>query len=481
MSAAWRLVARTLYELKRDDDLPGVLAQVETIAQRLPRCDERAKALALLAQIHMLTEHQLDAIVWADRAIEEAAAIGAEDVLVQASVERATAMGHVPGRRAEGVALLRQAVDRAEELGEYVLVARGLNNLLEHVPPLDPEAPELLDRMKRAADRAGFSGLGPMSVALHSGQRFAWLGDAAATRECLDRAMELVPPTLNGCDSWAFGQVAELDIEQGLLDDAERHLDDETLPGKADHVWTRERRLRLAGRRGDSALVLELAADPALIPRVGQHEAWRVLLDRLEAGAAAGLSAAELRLVAERVLFDQLDAGPDAPPDVDGVELRQMMEAYLAAVEPDHERAAALLPPVLERLDGHLAVPYLASLEGLLARSLASLTRRSEALEVARRARARLERWPGWRRDELDALLARLEAAGDGELTAREREVAALLADGLTNAELARRLYISPRTAAVHVSNILMKLGMSNRAEVAAWAVRTGLARGPAA
>ena len=58
----------------------------------------------------------------------------------------------------------------------------------------------------------------------------------------------------------------------------------------------------------------------------------------------------------------------------------------------------------------------------------------------------------------------------------REREVAALLAEGLTNAALAERLYISPRTAAVHVSNILAKLGMASRTEVAAWAVREGLA-----
>ncbi len=71
----------------------------------------------------------------------------------------------------------------------------------------------------------------------------------------------------------------------------------------------------------------------------------------------------------------------------------------------------------------------------------------------------------------------RLDAAGatDGELTPREREVAALLAEGLSNSELARRLYISPRTAAVHVSNILTKLGMTSRTEVAAWAVRNGL------
>ena len=53
-----------------------------------------------------------------------------------------------------------------------------------------------------------------------------------------------------------------------------------------------------------------------------------------------------------------------------------------------------------------------------------------------------------------------------------KREVVALLAEGLTNAELARRLYISPKTASVHVSNILAKLGMTSRAEIAAFAAR---------
>ena len=65
----------------------------------------------------------------------------------------------------------------------------------------------------------------------------------------------------------------------------------------------------------------------------------------------------------------------------------------------------------------------------------------------------------------------------DGELTGREREVAALLAEGLTNGQLAERLFISPKTAAVHVSNILAKLGLSSRAEIAAWAVRHGIAQ----
>jgi DNA-binding NarL/FixJ family response regulator len=52
-------------------------------------------------------------------------------------------------------------------------------------------------------------------------------------------------------------------------------------------------------------------------------------------------------------------------------------------------------------------------------------------------------------------------------LTPRELEVAKLVAAGLTNAELAQRLFISPRTAAVHVSKILSKLGVSSRTQVA--------------
>ena len=70
------------------------------------------------------------------------------------------------------------------------------------------------------------------------------------------------------------------------------------------------------------------------------------------------------------------------------------------------------------------------------------------------------------------------EPLGPDTLTPREREVVVLLADGLTNAQLAERLYISPRTAAVHVSNVLAKLGMASRTEVAAWAIRTGMGQG---
>jgi DNA-binding NarL/FixJ family response regulator len=54
-------------------------------------------------------------------------------------------------------------------------------------------------------------------------------------------------------------------------------------------------------------------------------------------------------------------------------------------------------------------------------------------------------------------------------LTAREREIADLIARGLSNRAIAAELVISPATAARHVANIFSKLGVTSRAQVAAW------------
>jgi DNA-binding NarL/FixJ family response regulator len=78
-----------------------------------------------------------------------------------------------------------------------------------------------------------------------------------------------------------------------------------------------------------------------------------------------------------------------------------------------------------------------------------------------------------------DAAAALLRSLGDrsrvgakdvGELTNRESEILLLLAQGLTNAEIAGRLYISTKTAGNHVSAILAKLGVRSRTEAAAYA-----------
>ncbi|HTH92233.1 response regulator transcription factor [Mycobacterium sp.] len=63
------------------------------------------------------------------------------------------------------------------------------------------------------------------------------------------------------------------------------------------------------------------------------------------------------------------------------------------------------------------------------------------------------------------------------ELTSREREVMALVAEGLTNAEIGERLFMSPATARTHVSRILTKLGARDRTQLVVMAYESGLVR----
>jgi non-specific serine/threonine protein kinase len=80
------------------------------------------------------------------------------------------------------------------------------------------------------------------------------------------------------------------------------------------------------------------------------------------------------------------------------------------------------------------------------------------------------------------------ESAGPGQLTRREQDVAALVARGLSNSQIAAALVISPRTVETHVQHIMDKLGCTSRAQIAAWSTalraavppRPDTRRGPA-
>jgi DNA-binding NarL/FixJ family response regulator len=89
---------------------------------------------------------------------------------------------------------------------------------------------------------------------------------------------------------------------------------------------------------------------------------------------------------------------------------------------------------------------------------------------------------PGMLRDLLghisgmiDSSEANQPCGSDRGLTRREIEVLGLMAEGMTNQEIADRLIVSPTTVKTHVQNILQKLGVSDRTQAAVYAVRCGL------
>jgi DNA-binding CsgD family transcriptional regulator len=228
----------------------------------------------------------------------------------------------------------------------------------------------------------------------------------------------------------------------------------------------------LAAARGDRELGArtfeELLASPPLQDSATLLNVVVVLVENL---LTLGVAPADVR---RRVFDGWLGAHPS------NAAIRAHGEGLLALAEDDHEAAAAALGAVLAAPDPCLAKPVIGTLRTALAEALLGAGDRAGALVAIRRAiDDDFGRWPGVRKDRAEALARRLQGAStrlDGELTAREREVAALLADGLTNGQLAERLFISPKTAAVHVSNILAKLGLATRAEIAAWAVRHNVA-----
>ena len=170
--------------------------------------------------------------------------------------------------------------------------------------------------------------------------------------------------------------------------------------------------------------------------------------------------------------------------------LAQLKAMSLAALG-EWAQAEALLreAQITARTQG--ALPTLRELHLTLAKilreqNLEGEARREEAAagEVAERLAATLPegelrdaftRAAGLRLDG-GATTRRLADAPPGGLTPREREVAAHIAAGRANREIAEALFISERTVEAHVTNILRKLAVPSRAGIAAWAGRQGIA-----
>ncbi len=470
---ALRFRARFQLELGLFDDFDRSIGELEAFVADLPLGVERARAYGALAQLQMLVERSVGAVQYADLAIADADEIGDAYVAAQARIERGSALNMVVDRDTARAVLL-DAVERARAIDDGVLVCRGIHNMLELLPPHSDEARAMLDELYRVAARTGFDKLGRDALRWEMDVAYG-NGDLAAYRRAVEQgaARWSKPPGARVFNLASYEQVV-LAAEEGRLADA-RQLVGNGPDARAlgcDGVSERSRAYM-------EALVAALANDPNAARaaldgylRAGRlrDSAWLVgeLVGLVDSLLQAGVPAAEVRQVPER--FAGQPAAVTAGGFVDGL---------LAAADGDHRRAVEELSAALADGAPMLTVPLRASMRIALATSLLATGDRQAALEQARLAHdADLARWPGWRRDRAEALLRRLEGAtqrADGGLTAREREVAVLIAEGLTNGQLADRLYISPKTAAVHVSNILTKLGLSGRAEVAAWAVRNGL------
>jgi DNA-binding NarL/FixJ family response regulator len=99
----------------------------------------------------------------------------------------------------------------------------------------------------------------------------------------------------------------------------------------------------------------------------------------------------------------------------------------------------------------------------------------SRAIDAVARGEAALDRAV---QHHVVGAVAQAEALPDG-LTPREAEVLALIADGLSNGEIAERLVVSPATVKSHVNRVFAKAGLRDRAQAVAYAYRTGIAAPP--
>jgi DNA-binding CsgD family transcriptional regulator/tetratricopeptide (TPR) repeat protein len=333
---------------------------------------------------------------------------------------------------------------------------------------------------------------------------------------------------------WYEGQMAtNITLQDGRFEDAERLIDEtfasgrHALPGDAEI----HRLLALSLLRREQGRLGEMKED--LRRALATHPGYRSVRCLI----AAMLCDAD-RLDEARTLFDQLAAGDFSglPKDNEFLFARTLL-AEVAAALRDRERSQVLYNQLLpyqhlvglaasEVSIGPIARP-LGILAGLLGRRDEANGHFEAAIEFAQRMGARPwvahaqydyaamladQPLPADRDRAVDLLARALEtceatgmtllaervtgllaalgarprrrrngaaatppgAPKGSVLTPREREVAALVAEGLSNRQIGERLYVSERTAETHVQNILAKLGFTSRTQVAGWAMREG-------
>jgi ATP/maltotriose-dependent transcriptional regulator MalT len=294
---------------------------------------------------------------------------------------------------------------------------------------------------------------------------------AEAERE-LEASVRTFEPAYRGLRSGALVRLADLRVRQGRLEEATQ-----LLAGHEQDPYAVRPIARLHLLRGDFELAAAVLRRRLALTGEGIVQAPLLTL-LVEVEVAAG------RLEDARVICAQLDkiASETRAP------LARTLAQFATGVTcraAGEDNATGLLEAALAGFAaaGLLYEEARARLE--LARALAE-TNPKVAIAEARTALERFEQLTAARdADEAANFLRRLGTSARrwpknlGALTSRETEVLTLLAEGLSNEQIARRLFISPRTAEHHVSNILAKLGLTSRAEATAYAVRNLPSRSP--
>jgi DNA-binding CsgD family transcriptional regulator len=411
------------------------------------------------------------------RALELARATGDPDLELWALGDLGLTLV-AQGRASEGLALVDEAM--AGTLGGErrrldtvvvaccdMLVACDLAGDLER-------AVQWCQVADRFIDRYGCPFLYARCRTLYGGILVAKGRWAEAERELL-AAVRMAEEAGPASHAEALARLADLRLRQGRLEEAEA-----LLPEPAGDRLTARAAARVLLARGEPSVaagLLERAlADDGRPGIHGEHHLR----------AAAALET----LVAARLALGDLDAaaaaagrlGELADGDGDGqvAAMAAHAAARVAAAGGRHDEARRLLERALG-LFARADLPHETALVRLELAGALAATDPGLAVAEARSALGSFERLGAkGDADAADALLRSLGAPGRtgprrvGELTRREQEVLRLVGLGLSNPEIAQRLFISRKTAAHHVSNVLAKLGVRNRAGAIAYAARRG-------
>ena len=442
VARATRWIARLQWLLGRSATAAATAERAVELLRDLPPGRELAMALSTHSQLAMLADRPGEAIAVGEEAMAHARRLSDRATLAHALTNVGAA--RIGGPAAEqGRAELERAFALAHAAGDHEHAVRALANLGMVTQLHDPGDPRILGDLERALKFARAHDL--------DGPRQYLLGARAEFR--LRRG------------DW---HAAESDASASLAigDDG---------PGAAGAMLVRG---RLQARRGDPEARRTLDAARRLAVATGErhrvaaaaaaraehawleHDARRVLAELR--GISVRSLAARYPFLGGELAFWQWRAGarPSAPTKARGY-------AHSIAREPD--RAAAAWEA--------LGFPYEAAeaaCDGHTARAFEALETldRLGAAAAARRMRRRLQARGVRRVPRGPRAATRVAPAG---LTPRQLEVARLIATGATNAEIARQLVVSPKTAGHHVSAVLAKLGLGSRREVGKAASRLGI------